>query len=281
MYKRTQPGEGFDSTREADWSRAELSGVSLTVRSLVAILLFVFLALSVLSPLKADETQPDALRLIELYTSHGCSSCPKADRLLAELLAEDDQLLALEFHVDYWNNLVHGSAGSFQDPFSTPSHSMRQREYNAGRMKGRPGVYTPQAIVNGRFATVGSNRRHITKALAQPAEQLLDIAISQSANQDSLTLVVSGSDEQRVSLAGTDITVAHYIDQASTRITGGENQNKTLINHHIVTRLTRLGEVSATTEMSFDISRPAVDEGCVILIQEQASTPIFAAARCP
>ena len=40
--------------------------------------------------------------VIELFTSQGCSSCPPADSYLAKL-AERDDLLALSFHVDYWN----------------------------------------------------------------------------------------------------------------------------------------------------------------------------------
>ena len=123
---------------------------------------------------QADEVEPGGLKFIELYTSHGCSSCPAADQLLAEFLSEEKALIALEFHVDYWNRLVHGSDGSFTDPFSSAAYSERQRQYNSTSLRGRPGVYTPQVIVNGRFATVGSNHRQITKALAHPVDQLLD-----------------------------------------------------------------------------------------------------------
>ena len=281
MHNNTQIGGDSESGRKINGRIPEFTGLSLVPRLSVLMLLSGLLAPVGLPQANADEAQPDSLKLIELYTSHGCSSCPEADRLLGELLAEDDQLLALEFHVDYWNNLVHGSSGSFHDPFSKASHSMRQREYNAASLKGRPGVYTPQVVINGRFATVGSNRRHITRALARPAAQLLDMAVLQIPDQDSLMLVVTGSDGQRESLAGTDIMVAHYLDQATTRITGGENQNKILVNHHIVTRMTRLGEVSENAEMTFSVSRPADDEGCVVLVQKQALTPVYAAARCP
>src|SRR4051794_31883609 len=42
--------------------------------------------------------------LIELYTSEGCSSCPPAENWL-DGLSDDARVIALEFHVDYWDAL--------------------------------------------------------------------------------------------------------------------------------------------------------------------------------
>ncbi|MFK8083764.1 MAG: DUF1223 domain-containing protein [Granulosicoccus sp.] len=232
-------------------------------------------------PVLAADQSAAKLKLVELYTSHGCSSCPSADALLGELLEENEDLLALEFHVDYWDNLVHGNDGNFVDPFSQARYSARQREYNTASLSGRPGVYTPQAIVNGRFAAVGSNRQHITRALATDQKQALQIQVSAGQTPDTLNIAVTGNSEQLTQLAGTDIRVAHYIDQVATYITGGENRDKTLVNHNIVKSLKTLGEVSASAEMSFSIEKPADDGGCVILVQEDALTPIYAAHACP
>ena len=260
------------------------SVISSCVPALAVLSTFLLLAAFTLlhsAAAQSDKVKPGGLALIELYTSHGCSSCPPADRLLAELLSEKETLMALEFHVDYWNQLVHGSDGSFTDPFSDAAYSERQRQYNSASLRGRPGVYTPQAIVNGRFATVGSNRRQITKALSQPVDQLLAISLDSAEDSGKLTVTISGSADQRTQLAGVGIVLARYIDNATTQITGGENKDITLTNHHIVTELTQLGEVSDEGEMMFTIDSPAASEGCVVLVQQAALTPIYAAAACP
>ena len=46
--------------------------------------------------------QPPAV--VELYTSEGCSSCPPADRWASTLKGRND-VLALAFHVNYWDKL--------------------------------------------------------------------------------------------------------------------------------------------------------------------------------
>ena len=79
--------------------------------------------------------------LVELFTSEGCSSCPPADRWLSGL-AERDDLVALAFHVDYWDRL------GWTDRFATPRHTQRQHERAAQARSGY--VYTPQVLVNGR-----------------------------------------------------------------------------------------------------------------------------------
>jgi len=243
--------------------------------------LIVLVSLSFTSLASADEAAKGSLKLVELYTSHGCSSCVPADKLLGELLNEDETLLALEFHVDYWNSLVHGDDGSFADPFSKPEFSHRQRQYNSAKLGGRPGVYTPQAIVNGRFATVGSNRKHIVKALSRPVNQSLDITFEAASQAGELTVLIAGDTERRKALVGMGIMLARYIDQATTAITGGENNNRTVTNHNIVTDFSPLGEVTESGSLLFTIATPGDNEGCVVMVQDGATTPIFAAAACP
>jgi hypothetical protein len=77
--------------------------------------------------------------VVELFTE-GCSSCPPADALLKELSERQPVagvwVVALEEHVDYWNQL------GWADPFSSSQYSLRQSRY-ASYFK-NSGVYTPK-----------------------------------------------------------------------------------------------------------------------------------------
>src|SRR5690349_4207594 len=115
-----------------------------------------FAAAFVSLALLASPAASQGFAVVELFTSEGCSSCPPADKLLAEL-AHKPGVYALEFHVDYWNSL------GWRDPYSAAAYSNRQRDYGDE-------VYTPQMVVNGTNVFVGSNRQSaeaaITSALA-------------------------------------------------------------------------------------------------------------------
>jgi len=63
--------------------------------------------------------------LVELYTSQGCSACPRANRLLGELSHEPD-VLALTFAVGYWDYL------GWIDTFARPEFADRQRDDQEG-----------------------------------------------------------------------------------------------------------------------------------------------------
>src|SRR3954451_11290666 len=61
--------------------------------------------------------------LIELFTSQGCSSCPAADKLIGSIISTDTNIIALSFHVDYWDRL------GWKDVFSNHNYTLRQQQY--------------------------------------------------------------------------------------------------------------------------------------------------------
>ena len=105
-------------------------------------------------PVAADTGSPV---VVELYTSQGCSSCPPAEAFLGEL-AKRPNVIALEFHIDYWDYI------GWKDPFASPDYTARQRAYSA-RM-GERYVYTPQMLIQGQTHEVGSKRYLVEKKIA-------------------------------------------------------------------------------------------------------------------
>lgn len=221
----------------------------------------------------ADEQKP--LRVVELFTSHGCYSCPPADKLLSQLIKDDPELIALEFHVDYWNDLVHRGT-SWEDPFSDEAWTERQRDYHAARLKGRSGVYTPQMVINGRYAVVGSDVRRVNKALEASSEASIDVAIEDAGEHLNITVGVL---EEGAS--ASDILLIRYKTRAVTDITAGENRNMMLTNHNIVHTIERLGVTKAGQAQTFRVSSSPAMEDCAVIIQEQDTGPIVGGKRCP
>ena len=102
----------------------------------------------------ADTSKDASFAVVELFSSEGCSSCPAADLLVSKLTAwarqNNEPVYPLTFHVDYWNNL------GWRDVFSRSEFTQRQAAY--ARIFKDQGMYTPQMIVNGSEAFVGSDQ---------------------------------------------------------------------------------------------------------------------------
>src|SRR5579864_9435538 len=94
--------------------------------------------------------------VVELFTSQGCSSCPPANAYLNELSKGRRDVLALAFHVTYWDRL------GWKDPFSLAAATDRQAVY--GRRFG-DGSYTPEIVVDGAASAVGSDRSQVGSAI--------------------------------------------------------------------------------------------------------------------
>jgi hypothetical protein len=183
-----------------------------------------------ISPIMAPPTGGSVRRpvLVELFTSEGCSSCPPADALLAQLDAQQfvqgAQAIVLSEHVTYWNR------DGWIDPFSLDDVTERQEQYRT--RFGLDQVYTPQAVVDGAAQVVGNDgqalSRAISKEVALPA---FDIGIDEATWAGSAVQfkVRVGADSAAVHNAS--VTAALAVDSVETSVKTGENAGRTL--HHV------------------------------------------------
>jgi hypothetical protein len=174
--------------------------------------------------------------LVELFTSEGCSSCPRADALLALLAREQPlagvEILALAEHVDYWDDL------GWKDDLASAELTARQRAY--AERRGRAGLYTPAAVVDGSEDVVGSDARsledRIRQAAARPKARL---RVSATLAGRSLALRVAAPS---LPPASARIIVAVVEDGVERAVSRGENAGRRLRHHAVVRKLARAGE---------------------------------------
>ena len=92
------------------------------------------------TPARAASTRQVA-PVVELYTSEGCNSCPPADRWLSKLKA-DPAVVALAFHVDYWDRLGwkdrFASAAFTAAPGDAAGEQRRALQLHAAGRRRRP-----------------------------------------------------------------------------------------------------------------------------------------------
>jgi len=166
--------------------------------------------------------------MVELFTSEGCSSCPPADALLAEI-AGRPEVLALSFHVDYWDRL------GWKDPFSSPEASERQRRY--GELLGLATVYTPQVVVDGKWQAVGSDRADVERALdtARRNRNAVPVALALDHGHAQIKL---GPSEDAVSAA---VLLIGFDRRHVSAVKRGENRGRTLAHVDVVRGVEEVG----------------------------------------
>ena len=158
--------------------------------------------------------------VVELFTSQGCSSCPPANAYLNELSKRPSDVLALAFHVTYWDYL------GWKDPFSLKIATDRQERY--GRRFG-DGSYTPEIVVDGSTGMVGSYRDDVDRAIVKARANGTTIADVHVVTKDGKAAIDVGVGQgtARVLLVGFD-------REHVTPIGRGENRGRTMAEANIV-----------------------------------------------
>jgi hypothetical protein len=190
--------------------------------------------------------------VVELFTSQGCSSCPPADALLGEL-ATKSEVLALGFHINYWDGL------GWKDPLSSPSSTERQKAY--ARRLGDGRVYTPQIVVDGTSEMVGSDREAVFDAVraARPAA-VAPVSFAADRRSVAIGALTGGG-------AGTgEIVLVRFLQRRTTNVGAGENTGRIANDFNGVRTLTTLGAWDGS-EQRFPVEPPAAGEGLAVIVQ--------------
>ncbi|MGH6718642.1 MAG: DUF1223 domain-containing protein [Alphaproteobacteria bacterium] len=209
--------------------------------------------------------------VVELFTSEGCNSCPPADDYLAELAKRPD-VLALSFHVDYWDYL------GWTDRFAAPEFTRRQRAY--ATTLGAAMVYTPQAVVGGASDVIGSDRAGLDRLIDRAAAAAtLDIGLAWTAN-GSLEVTLPAAPYH----GAATVWFVRYDKHESSVVTAGENAGRTLDHANVVRELKAVGMwngTAMTLTLPAEAVRPELgsgdDYGCAVIVQPEGLGPILAA----
>ncbi|MGI9306572.1 MAG: DUF1223 domain-containing protein [Gammaproteobacteria bacterium] len=205
--------------------------------------------------------------VVELFTSQGCYSCPPAEKVLAENFAVLPEVLALEFHVDYWDDLVYGGS-VWADPFSNRKYTERQTGYNV-KLRNTRGVYTPQAIIQGGQQAGGTQKDRISSAVRESLAQTPSVRFRFNGRKVRAEGALP---------PGVQMFYAVYWRKRETEVAAGENKGKLLHNTNVVTTLKRLPFGAREAEL------PEIDsavQGCAVWMQQGRSGKIISAAKCP
>ena len=191
-----------------------------------ALLLALCLTLAVM-PAKAGERPI----VVELFTSEGCSSCPPADALLAELAGRPD-VLALSFHVDYWDRL------GWKDPYSSRAATDRQNRY--ATLLALPTVYTPQIVVDGRWQAVGSDRADVERALeiARRDRPAVPVTLALDNGQAQVKLGPGGDG------VAASVLLIGFDRRHVSAVKRGENSGRTLAHVDVVRGIEEIARLS-------------------------------------
>jgi hypothetical protein len=181
--------------------------------------------------------------IVELFTSEGCSSCPAADRLLSRLEQTQPvpgaQVIAIEEHVDYWNQL------GWTDPFSSPQYRARQNDYAVAFHASN--IYTPQMVVNGLVEFVGSDMNrayHEIGAAAQAETTQIELATApNSKDPDLLDLSLRLTNPKTAKVNASNVYLAVTENNLTTFVQRAENAGHTVRHSALVRSFGVIGKV--------------------------------------
>jgi hypothetical protein len=157
-------------------------------------------------------------------------------------------MIALAYHVDYWNGL------GWADRFSRSAFSERQRRH--ARRRGASLVFTPQLLLNGQdyrrgilFDDIDTRIQSINRLQPQAAIRL-QLTNNEASLDGTLEVTLAAGIEPRL----PEIYVALYENDLATAVTGGENSGRTLKHDFVVRDLSGPLALDAKGRLRHEIS---------------------------
>jgi hypothetical protein len=234
----------------------------------------------------APQTSPV---VVELFTSEGCSSCPPADAFLAKLTEQGPshnlQIVALEEHVDYWDDQ------GWRDPFSSHNWTTRQNAY-AGVL-GNKNPYTPQIVVDGSVECSGGQQQLAVQTIFKESSQAktpvtLSQGVAGKPGSDSFSVQI-GKLTPSAKGGAAEVWLAITETGLHSSVTRGENAGHELSHAAVVRSMRKIGEAKPDRDVPFsgDATIPIRNEWkrenlkAVAFVQEKSSLRILGAAEIP
>ena len=226
--------------------------------------IYLFVFLLGFSPIVlAGQSLDEPFVIVELFSSEGCSSCPPADLLVSKLTVWARQnnvaVYPIIFHVDYWNNL------GWRDVFSRAEFTQRQYEY--AKIFKDQGVYTPQIVMNGSDAFVGSDQGKLQQGIDRELAISPSINMNASLNMHNKELIVN---YQVHGFSNGDVINFALVERGLiTDVTAGENAGRTLHHDNVVREFQTLllKKVSSQVRIPLDKVSDSSQASVIIYVQ--------------
>jgi hypothetical protein len=213
--------------------------------------------------------------VVELFASEGCSSCPPADDVLAQLNQEaqkdNKNIFILSFAVDYWDYL------GWKDPHSSSQFTQRQHQY--AQALESSSVYTPQIIINGVHGFVGSDevkaRQYIKQSLDTSPSNAIKLKVQNTGHGPiEIKYQCQRFDE------GAVLNIALVERDVQSQVTAGENEGRLLRHTNIVRefKTIRLKEKDGAVLIEVPKTDALENHFVIAYIQEEKSMKIIAAS---
>jgi len=251
-------GPGAGRIQPAGWTQSDR-----TMGFRTFLWLAVMLASPALSPVGASAqesvkgTRP--LAVVELFTSQGCGACPPADALLSRL-ADRGDVVALAFHVDYWDYL------GWRDTLGSAENTARQSAY--GKHFGSRSVYTPQIVVNGRKPMSGGKTRMVESAITHLESTGAGLTVEVSARYTKDSLLIEAGAAPGGGKA--HVVVAFFEPATPIDIREGKNRGRKVVYRNSVLATQSVGMwhgKAARFELPITEMKKRNAGGCAVLLQ--------------